>query len=362
MKRSFRLRFCTLLIGLAVLAGGCSQANTSASSASTESSSAMISSATSSVASESMASSEGTASSESIASSVSSESAPVSVSSQSSESVVSSAPVASESSVPQEAPAWWETFLDSDLGEVLTEMRYYDSSRKISVGANYFEFSKQTDSGDLGLIRDTAEPVTLEELGAPLTGISSFEVLIAFDTKYTGKFYENGIALTKSEPKQEAGEPVYLSIGEEDYQELLSRCAENFASEGFGKHPSWLTIMRLYKLDSIVGTCDNGETVILDSESGERYNVWRFLRDSIRVEPDSVKTVTVDSKLSNCETILVNFINGIQYQIQINKTSILIASSDMSYALKYTLEGNPEYYLRELDADNWDYYENPVTG
>ena len=308
-------------------------------------------------------SSESTASSESIASSSSSESAAVSVSSQSSESAVSSESVASENNVPPKEPEWWEEFLDSDLGEVLTEMRYYDSTRKISVGANDFEFSKQTNSDDLGLIRDTAEPVTLKELGAPLTGISSFEVLIAFDTKYTGKFYENGIALTKSEPKQEAGEPVYLSIGEEDYQELLSRCADNFASEGFGKYPSWLSIMRLYKLDSIVGTCDNGETIILDSESGERYNVWRFLRDSIRVEPDSVKTVTVDSKLSNCETILVNFINGIQYQIQINKTSILIASSDMSYALKYTLEGSRrERYMEELDADNWDYYENPVTG
>lgn len=352
MKHINNNRICALLISLAVLAAGCSQAVSSSAAVSAESSS-FISSVSSS---ESVSSSSSTAS-------VSSESAPVSVSSQSSsESAVSSESVASENNVPPKEPEWWEEFLDSDLGEVLTEMRYYDSTRKISVGANDFEFSKQTNSDDLGLIRDTAEPVTLEELGAPLTGISSFEVLIAFDTKYTGKFYENGIALTKSEPKQEAGEPVYLSIGEEDYQELLSRCADNFASEGFGKYPSWLSIMRLYKLDSIVGTCDNGETIILDIESGERYNVWRFLRDSICVEPDSVKTVTVDSKLSNCETILVNFINGIQYQIQINKTSILIASSDMSYALKYTLEGNPEYYLRELDADNWDYYENPVTG
>lgn len=69
-----------------------------------------------------------------------------------------------------------------------------------------------------------------------------------------------------------------------------------------------------------------------------------------------------DTELENAKTVRIDFINDVQYRIQTDGESLLVASSDMTFALLYTLD-TENYTLENIfDADGWNYNENPITG
>ena len=264
----------------------------------------------------------------------------------------------------EQQQSWWKSFLDSAPADSPgCDIFLYDNRRRISVSCNGDFFAREEGHNTLDLLRDSAEEFSETALGEKLDFPSFFEIVQGSGNKYTGELYEYGISLKVAEPGEEAGEPVFLSIDLQDYETLLTRMEQQLSDFSHqNAYSSWLTLMRQSKCRSISGDLSSGMQLVLDEQSRERYNIFWYVQHTIAVLPESVRSVSPDTELENAKTIWIDFINDVQYRIQTDGESLLVASSDMTFALLYTLD-TENYTLENIfDADGWNYNENPITG
>jgi len=321
----FGTRLCAMLLGLTVLFAGCSQ-----SASSSQSSAAPMSSASSSAVPQQS----------------------------SSQPVGGIDPEFTISEAIRPTP-WWQELIEGELSALSqAQVKIYDNSRRISVTAGQDFFSREQLATDLSLIADTAKKTSETSLGDARDDIAFFEILTEEDIKYTGYLFENGVALTRSIPGQTTTEPIYLSIEAEDYTLLLERMEEALSDST--AHPSWLALMRLSRCVSITGTRSTEEAVVLERTSAKCTELFRQLQ-TIPVKTNSAKIVTPDATLSGGRTVLITFENEIRYQVQTDGTSLIVASSDMGSALKYTLASDGKALYQAFLADDWVSADNPMT-
>ena len=320
-------RICALLLGVSVLFAGCSQSVSSSSS--------------------------------------SMPSAPVSSSSPSSEAPQSSSqpvggidPEFTISEAIRPTP-WWQELIEGDLSALpQAQLKLYDNTRRISVTVGQELFSRDGLTTDLSLISDSARKSSETSLGDTLDEIAFFEILTSEDIKFTGYLFENGIALTRSIPGQETTDPIYLLLSDEDYVLILERMQK--ALSGSTAYPSWLALMRLSRCESITGHTSAEEARTLAKDDAKCTELFKMLQ-TVSIKTNSVKVVPPDTRLTNGRTLQIGFDNDIQYRIQTDGTSLIVASSDMGTALRYTLASGGKALYQAFLADDWVPADNPMT-
>ena len=318
-------RFCALLLGITVLFAGCSQSTSSSQSSLPP----MSSSSASSEAPQS-----------------------------SSQPVGGIDPEFTVSEAIRPTP-WWQELIEGDLSTLEeAQVKLYNNAQRISVTAGQELFSEDGTASDLRLIAESARKTYETALGDTLEEYAFFEILTAEDIKFTGYLFEQGIALTRSIPGQDTTDPIYLSMDPDDYALLLDRMQNAFSD--YPHYPSWLALMRLSRCESITGYRSTEEALTLEQDSPKCTELFKLLQ-TVPIKPGSVKVVSPDTRLTGSRTLLITFDNGIQYRIQTNGKNLIVASSDMSTALQYTLASGGAQLYRTFLADDWMPADNPMT-
>lgn len=267
---------------------------------------------------------------------------------------VSSQPISSASSESASfvATEWWQKEL---LGSALEKPENYllsciifRNSDMISVYSPDLFLSSKGQFADFSLVLTSAKETN--DLGDRLTDVSFFEVLLSDYTKYTGTFYEKGIALTRSFSSEDACEPVLLAIDEKDYQTILDAARRSFAEEPLICYPSWLSHMKRTKCESITFTAGDGASAAYSDGEEEYAPAFDYLQN-VRILPDTGRYVDKSTEIADAYKIHVTFLNGIIYDIQCSKTSLLIASSDMEQAVQYSMDPETAEELTQLFDD-----------
>ena len=275
----------------------------------------------------------------------------------------SSSSVSSASSQPAVHTTWWQEGLAQDklvypsdpnmpsCGNPYSYLFLYDDAKKLSVNA-FDVFAKSQDAPlDIALLLDTAKET--EELGSRILSNYFFEIVALDDTKYTGEFYEKGILLTQSLPKEGKGKQAKLSLDAKDYQEIQKKCKEKLEKEDLHGYLSWLTMMRRSRITSLTITSSDG-AYTKDYKPFDPY-----IYEDVNTFWASPAKTTSQTSLPEASHVQITFNNGLVYDVYYTSDNILIHASDVESSLLYELTGQNMRNLIDAYAQG---RVNPRTG
>lgn len=188
-------------------------------------------------------------------------------------------------------------------------------------------------------------PEPADEIGERLSDFDALILELQDDTKYTYTFYTQGLEVTKSPPAADPGEPVRYRVDPEAYAELIELEWVRM-DEGIW-FPSWLRVIRESRVTGITFRSADGENEAVYLPDNPQFS-WALSGLGISVRPGSVERVGKESRLKGAAQIDIDFATGIHYRVEVNETALLIAASDMDYALRYPIR-HGDTTLWELD-------------
>lgn len=257
-------------------------------------------------------------------------------------------------------PVWWKEAFQLDAekmgrsGKDIDSATLYRYSDQISCLASYALGPKSEEPGYDFSYLSALLPTESDDIGKPLTDLSMLEIVLDSDIKYTYRFYERGVEVSKLRPgpggkklSGEYGENKRLAVDLQAYQTLLSSL-RSCIKDKFCYGSSWLDIMRQSNVERMVITSsDEKQTTKYDRESLKQFLQVFSTIQRIHVEPRTCRKVLPNTKLDMAAHVQINFYNDICYDIWHDGKTLLITSSDMDYAIKY--KTHQDYILDELD-------------
>lgn len=265
----------------------------------------------------------------------------------------STAQNSSAPSQPAVTLAWWQEELSNEkliatpdpvlgfapCGTPAGTYWVYDDTRKVSwSGDGLFARSSDTaETAPVALILDSA--VETEDIGQPVMTDTFFEIVGKDDTKLTGRLYEKGVELTRSLPGQGYGDSVKLRLSDADLTTLKNNLTQSEAGtdEWGWYYPSWLTMMRESRAQTITFRATTGEENTYDTVS----NPWPYyVFDDVAQWVGSGGTFTDQTSLPDSSQVTITFNNGLVYHVYATETQLLVTTSDTDQGLLYS---NPRY-------------------
>ncbi|MEM1483738.1 hypothetical protein V6615_02545 [Oscillospiraceae bacterium PP1C4] len=257
-----------------------------------------------------------------------------------------------ESSYPL---TWWEVAFCFDtlngVEEIVESVKLHRYSDQVSItvadslahSENPYDFS----------YLDALSPVQSDDIGELLPDLSMLEILETNDTKYTYRLYERGLEISKLLPgeggdqsKAEHGENMRFSVDPAAYETMLTSLRARMEDGSWV--PTWLAVMRQSNAERIAITSSDGKhKTSYDREDGWKYDLAFSSMQRIQVDPKTTKRIAVDKTLKNAAHVQIEFFNGIRYNIWHDGKAVIVASSDMDYALEYHTDS--AYELEELN-------------
>lgn len=198
---------------------------------------------------------------------------------------------------------------------------------------------------DFGLFRnpsDTAydylknlKAVPGKAVGAPRKDVSFVDIVLLDDSKFTYTFYESGVGVAYAEPGADAGKETLYTVNATAYQALLGQMNAALTNRKATATLQWLAVMRESKAASL-RVSNQTETVSFEKGDPGFSRSFGLLRNlspfdsGARTELKQLPDVKYD--------VTLGFQNGIQYDLQVNETNLLIHSTDKNFGLLYGYE------------------------
>lgn len=239
--------------------------------------------------------------------------------------------------VKADSSEWWQKAFQLDpQKQQINSAKLYRYSDQVNVSVMF-----SLGENDSFTYLNALSPVEADDVGRPLRDLSVLEIVLESDVKYTYQLYERGVVVSKLSPgpggkqlNEDYGKQKRLAVDEKAYQTLLS-CLRTRMEEGRWAS-SWLSLMRQTNAERIFVTSSDGNQV----KEYNREDLNKFLQifsdiQGLSIEPNTCCRVSPDTKLKSAAHVQIDFYNGIHYDIWHNETNILVASSDMDYALLY---------------------------
>ena len=220
-------------------------------------------------------------------------------------------------------------------GEVrkISTLRYAD---QVAVGGPY----------ELLELLPALAPAPLDQPGPRLSGLDEVMVTLPDDTKYTYTLYEDAVAVAKSPPGENMGEPVLYRVDPEAYAALKERLLARL-EEGLWC-PSWLEILRRSRVSGIEFTSSGGGDRTLYTPDSPNFE-WAFQAlTGISVLPGSFRRAEKGGSLADASLVEGAFTTGVAYRLQASADTLLVEASDMDYACRYALKH--AFTVDELDS------------
>ena len=269
---------------------------------------------------------------------------------------------------PTAAPdTWWAEGLSLDklvydatssCGSPVSRYYLYDDKHKVSYNANDIFSASPEDDNKVTLITNTAKEVTDSvALGERILVDHFFEIVALDDTKYTIAFYEKGITLTRSLPSVGKGDVALLAIATDDYATIQANILTQLDSstDGFSApRPSWLTMMRKSRMESITLTSADGKST--ETYSPDDPSVVSDITP--RIEGDRGSSSDMKS-LPNSVMAEITFNNDLIYKVYYSATEMLVTTNDTDRSMHYPLPDDRTFNNLDGYAEG---FSNPMTG
>lgn len=255
-------------------------------------------------------------------------------------------------SAPANQTAWWkEAFeLNDGIKETIQSAQLYRYSDQVSVQVLSSLGPDRPDGSfrDYSYL-DALAPSESDEIGSPLSDLSMLEIVLDSDIKYTYRFYERGVVVSKLPPGKggeavpaQYGENKRLAVNLKAYQTLLSSLRTRMERGLWDS--SWLRVMRQTNAERVVVTSsDRKQTTEYNRECVDQFSQVFSIVQRLGVEPKTCRRVLPNSKLNKAAHIQIDFYNGIRYDIWHNGQTLLVVSSDMDYAIQYKADADSAF-------------------
>lgn len=165
--------------------------------------------------------------------------------------------------------------------------------------------------------------------------------------------YENGVKITWKSSKISDTNINTTNLAcktQEEYKKLLKIIKQCYITSR-NKIPLWFAIVNPSKINS--ATIYDQSNSITDT-SDNPYTIEYVLKN-FYINGDGYRKGSNKDKIHNANKITIDFTNNIKYTIYLDKTSIVITSSDLSYSLKFTYRKNK--VIDDLLKDGFEQYD-----